>query len=166
MITLKYMDNLCRQEVGTVDVRDIATQDDGASYLLAIYQNAGFENAIDPARLRLVTDQNDPLMIDFAKLDDDATILYSAVVIPENALEYHREDGIKYFFHTSEEGHLGYPHIHAEKAGEKISVYFSDFHVEGKMKSPAEQRKVIKYVKAHVDDLQREWDRIIQSQRW
>lgn len=163
MVTLKYMDNLCRQTAGTVDVRDIATQGDAASYLLEFYQNAGFENAIDPDRLRLVSDQNEFLMIDFAKLDDDATILYSAVAAPENALEYYREDGIKYFFHTSESGHLGYPHIHAEKAEEKISVYFSDYHVEGKMKSPTEQRKIIKYVKAHIDDLQREWDRIIQS---
>ncbi len=63
-------------------------------------------------------------------------------------------------FTQRKKGHLYYPHIHASYGGETISVYFSDLHIIGKMKSPSRRRMIVKYVKENLEALYAEWNKI------
>ena len=97
-------------------------------------------------------------------LSDDSTIVYLDIVSPNNSGEFDRENGIIYFFHTSENGHLLYPHIHAQYAGDEICIYLKDYRIIGKFESRTKQKEAIEYVKKHRKAVSREWNRIMMSQ--
>ncbi len=167
MITLQYIDNVNRLQIGNISVQEITESENAENYLLQVYQNAGCTRADNPKNLYIKNSRGEIMPLDIVdSLEENITIFYIAILPLSNAAEFAREDGIVYFFHTSEQGHLGYPHIHAKHGKEEISVYFTDFHVIGKMKSPVMQRKAVTYVKKHHSAMEAEWDRITDSQKW
>lgn len=162
MIKLEYVSHVWRETVCEIAVQDILSADNIPEYLLSIYQSKGYSNATDPGRLRIIdVNKQWEHFGNLETLSDNVTVLYSDIVAACSAAEYARENGVIYFFHTSERGHLMYPHIHAKYAGEEISIYFNDYHVVGKMKSKTKQAEIVAYVKKHILQLQDEWARII-----
>lgn len=164
MITLLYANNLHKYLVCEIGADFFLKESDEKlqDALLHLYQSNGYADANDPQKiyLRRADGEIQPLLGE-SILQDGDVILYLMVIVPENAQEYAREHGIIYFFHTAEQGHLNYPHIHAWHGGEEISVYFSDFHVVGKMKHPV-QKKVLRYIKANLVDLTNKWNEILK----
>lgn len=99
MITLKYMNNVKRQTVGEINIPQDLSQEEIVTYLLALYQNAGYEGAIESQKLYVVS--ADKGLIPLSSVDNiekDAVIVYSAVIALNNAYRYDEYDGIKYFF--------------------------------------------------------------------
>ena len=164
MITLRYENNVQRINVGNISPEELSRADDIEKYILEEYQKAGYTAADDPTKLHIKhpSGEIEPLCRAEAPEDND-TVLYVDIIAPDNAKEFERKDGIKFFFHTSEEGHLNNPHIHAEYSGDEISIYFSDLRVDGEMKSPKVQRKAIEYVKANLAQMRASWDKIINK---
>lgn len=164
MITLKYVDNIYRKTVGEIELPQNLSRHEFLQHLITLYQNAGYERATEPQQLYIVNADNGLVPLCTVELiTEDAVILCSAVIALNNAAEYARENGVSYYFHTSEKGHQNFPHIHARYAGEEICVYFKDYRIVGTMSARAKQREIVQYVKAHVAELQDEWDRIMQQ---
>lgn len=162
MTSLLYANNLHKHLVCEISV-DSLLKESGENLLdalLHLYKSNGYVDANDPQKLylRKADGEMQPLREEHTIQNGDA-ILYLMVIAPENAQEYARENGIIYFFHTAEQGHLNYPHIHAKHGCEEISVYFSDFHVIGEMKRPVRKR-ALRYIKGNVKKLAEEWNRI------
>ena len=164
MITLCYANNVQRANVGEISIEALKQAENAEKYILEAYQKAGCAKADDPHRLYVKRGNGDLEPLCQAALEDNETILYSAVVAPENALEYAKEDGITYIFHTAEQGHRANPHIHARFGGDEISIYFSDLHVVGNMKSKKKRRQAVKYVEANLADMLEFWNRIMLGQ--
>lgn len=164
MITLKYVNNLNRHIVDKLDIPENLSKEEILVYLLNAYKSAGYEQATDAKKLYVVSTVNELVpLYSVENIEKDATIIYSAVVASNCAAEYARGNGVSYFFHTSEKGHREFPHIHARYADEEICVYFKDYRIVGTMSAKAKQREIIRYVKAHVVELQDEWNRIVQQ---
>lgn len=94
--------------------------------------------------------------------DDIEEIVYIRLVKPDNTYEYAYEDGISYYFHTNEGKHIHNPHIHVRLGGgEEVSIYFKDMKVVGEVKNHRGVRQAQKWVAAHMDELMKEWKRIL-----
>lgn len=167
MITLKYMNNVKRQTVGEINIPQDLSQEEIVTYLLALYQNAGYEGAIESQKLYVVS--ADKGLIPLSSVDNiekDAVIVYSAVIALNNAYRYGEYDGIKYFFHTGEKGHLNFPHIHAKEFGEKtdFSIYLKNLEIVGTPKNSKIKNKAIKYVRKNQVAIGKAWNKIIEAQ--
>lgn len=161
MVTLYYINNVKKTEVCQIAISDISDSASPVEFVLDRFRDEGFD-ANDPSRLYVHSAEKNGLYFnnnEYSLKSGDA-IYYSAIFAVNNAQEYARENGIVYFFHTAEKGHLYYPHIHASYGGETISVYFSDLHIIGKMKSPTRRRMIVKYVKENLEALYAEWNKI------
>lgn len=157
---LWYMNNVCRRLVCRINVEDISL-DIGCElkdYILHIYQENGYQDALNADKLFASNENGERIpFYDISSIQKAERIEYLSIIAPNNAYEYKRQDGILYFFHTSEGKHMEYPHIHARCGREEISVYFSDFHVIGKM-MPPKRRQAVRYVKEHIEDMKEKWD--------
>lgn len=162
MIPLLYGNNVHQESVCEIDSTLFAQQSEAdlQEALLRTYRTHGYSGADDPEKLYLHKADGEirPLPLAGMPQEGDA-IVYQSAIAPSNAYEYARENGIVYFFHTTEQGHRDYPHIHAKHGDEEISVYFSDFHIVGTMKPPI-RKKALRYIKGNVEKLTKEWNRI------
>lgn len=158
MIELKYVDNLKRLLICKLNVEEITNnQRNLEDYILHVYQNHGCADASNPEKLYIWREKEGLIpLCDVSAIGSDETIVYSAIIAIENAKVFDREDGITYFFHSSESEHVKYPHVHARYGNEKISIYFSDYRIVGTMRS-AKKKKAIAYVKLHIEDLKEAW---------
>ncbi|MBR0414262.1 MAG: DUF4160 domain-containing protein [Clostridia bacterium] len=96
-------------------------------------------------------------------LEDNTEIVFSEVAVPQNAVEFARQDGLVFFFQTSEKCHLFFPHVHVSYSGETIQVSLKDYHCEGNFKTPSKQKEAKKYVKKNKEKLLKEWNRIMKG---
>lgn len=108
-------------------------------------------------------------IVKFGQIDPSSNnideIIYASIVKTDNAYEYANEGGISYYFHTKEDGHKKYPHIHARLArGEEISIYFSNLRIVGKSKNSTKIKEAKRWVSNHLDELVNEWKRIMEQQ--
>lgn len=162
MIPLLYWNNIHRELVCEIDSALFVQQSEAdlQEALLRTYCTHGYSDADNPEKLylRKADSEIQPLSQAGMPQEGDA-IVYQSVIAPSNAYEYARENGVVYFFHTAERGHRDYPHVHAKYGDEEISVYFSDFHIVGKMKHPV-RKKALRYIKGNVEKLTEEWNRI------
>lgn len=129
--------------------------------LLKKYQECGCPKATDKNKLYAVIDEGFVRLGEIQDLGTVSRVVYSDVVAHQNAAEFGRENGIIYFFHTSEKPHKEFPHIHARYAEEEISIYLKDFRVDGHFKSGKKQKEALEYVGKHLQELYDEWNRII-----
>lgn len=162
LIRLQYLDNITRKTIAEVDISQFESRTIAAEYLLKLLQDNGFACATDRSKLYLL---GSDLGFDtaFEKCDsipDHAVVYYSAVVLPNSAAEFGRENGIVYVFRSSERPHLEMPHIHAMYSGEEICIYFKDLRTNGKFKNTKKEKEAIEYVKNNICDLLDEWNRI------
>ena len=166
MIQLLYQNNVRRVHICELELCDMPANvgNDILEYILNIFHTHNCPDAIDAQKLyiRHAHEEIHPLRSTDVLKDGDV-IFYLAIIALSNAYEYGYEDGIHYFFHTSEQGHQNHPHIHARYGEDEISIYFSDFHVVGKMKSPVIQSRAVKYVKKHLADMCEEWESHVQG---
>lgn len=158
LVTLRYMDNVNRKTIAEIDISRFESRTAAAEYMLKLLQANGFTRATDKRKLFMAG--SNTTFEDCACSSEGATVYYSAIIALNNAAEYDRENGIVYFFHFSERSHLEMPHIHAKYSGEEISIYFNDFHVDGKLKNMKREKEAISYVKRHVGDLPDKWREI------
>lgn len=162
MITLRYVNSTTRVTVHELQLSDILEKEDSIAYVLHCFQDAGYHTATDPAQLFIKPHAGElKKLICTDVILDNSTISYSEVIPPYGAYRVDRVNGIRYFFNTSEKEHENYPHIHAAYQKEEISIYFRDFHVINRMKSPSKQKEAVAYVKEHIDKLQAKWDDIM-----
>lgn len=166
MIQLWYRNNLHKDLVYELELCNMPANagNDILKYILDIFHSHDCPDAIDAQKLYIqhAHEEIHPLRSTDVLKDGDA-IFYLAIIALSNAYEYGREDGIRYFFHTSEQGHQNHPHIHARCGEDEISIYFSDFHVIGKMKSPVIQSRAVRYVKNHLSDMCEKWNDYVPS---
>ena len=166
MITLSYVDNVKRLIVGKIRIQEITQNENVTQIILEIYQKAGYIKADNPEKLYIRTTTNDVRpFLQGQTLEDHCRIDYVNIVPINNAVEFARKDGIVFFFHTSEHGHQNNPHIHAKYSGDEISIYFSDLHIVGHMKSSAKQRMAITYVKENLREMLDEWGKIMDGKK-
>ena len=158
LITLRYVDNAIRKVIAEVDISQFESRAAATEHLLKLLQADGFTCATDKNRLYVLG--SDTTFEKCNQVPNHAVVFYSAVVAPNNAAEYHRENGIVYFFHSSEGPHLEWPHIHAKYSGEEISIYFNDFHTDGKLKNAKKEKEAIDYVKRNIKALTDKWNEI------
>lgn len=171
MITLKYMNNVKRQTVGEINIPQDLSQEEIVTYLLALYQNAGYEGAIESQKLYVVS--ADKGLIPLSSVDNiekDATVIYSAVIAINNAVEFDRVNGTVYYIGSDEKKHFYEPHMHArigdpnDKGGEKIRINLKTFAVKGKFKSRKKQREAIQYAKDNIDRIREVWNKVMVPQ--
>lgn len=66
------------------------------------------------------------------------------------------KNGIYYFYHTNEKGHV--PHIHARYQGEEISIEILTLNVRGQLKNKKKQKEIIEYVKCNKKKLLKDYN--------
>ena len=163
-VILMYVDSLHKQKVAELELSQLNGADNLKVELIEVFKQAGLVNAIDPVHLRVCVNNKLVPLTDALLLKGNETIIYSDIVAPQGAYACGQEDGINFFFHTSENDHLANPHIHARYAGEKISIYFSNFKVIGEFKSKKKQKQAVAYVQANLDKLQKQWENIFDGE--
>lgn len=164
MIELKYINNVRRNLVGELDVKDIPQGVDIGAYILNVFQELGCKSATEPTHLYITVEGNTFQLEKVERLPDATVIFYSDVIAPENAYRYDQAAGITYLFHTNEGNHIKSPHVHAEYGNDDICIFFSNFHVEGHFRNRRKEREAVNYVKENLDKLQAEWNKIMESQ--
>lgn len=163
MIKLQYMNNICREDIGEMSLNDLIESADIQASILQKFQDFDHKHRFEYRKLHIKRDTDVIPLCENSVLQDGDSIIYCEIVPPNNAYEYDRKDGIVYFFHISEKGHLSYPHIHARYAGDEISIYFSNFRVVGDMKSKTKMKLAIAYVKQNIEALREEWNSIMKN---
>jgi len=163
MIKLIYVSISCKKLFCTIEKEKINRKSGFLKNVLKIYQCNGCYKAVDVEKLYFRNHKQSIMKLrDFGNITEDTEILYiEHIIIPYSAVEFNRENGIIYYFNTSEKNHSKYPHIHAKYQGDEISVYFETLKVEGHLKSPKKEKQVISYVKNNLEVLYEEWNRII-----
>lgn len=105
----------------------------------------------------------------FQQLDSDANLLRLLAFIgyPQTinliymigipgGLGIDDKNGIYYFYHTNEKGHV--PHIHARYQGEEISIEILTLNVRGQLKNKKKQKEIIEYVKCNKKKLLKDYN--------
>ena len=164
MINLTYVSNVKRESLGQMDVPcdDIQTFVAELRKRLTAY---GLPVSTDNEQIYLLADSNKEKISesDFP-LPMGAEVYYCNIVAPQNAQEYARENGITYFFRTSENPHIYNPHIHAKYGDEDISIPLSNGQIIGEFTNKHKQKEAIRFVQSHNKDIQKEWNQIQLSQ--
>ena len=145
MIRLVYLSSVHRKLVREIKREELEEKQDVQALILDIFKNSGYKNATKKEKL-LIFDK-----------DGTKTICYSDVILPQSAVDIAREDGIRYYFQTSERCHKFNPHIHAEYQGEDVSIYLKDLRIEGKIKSRTKLKEIKRYVIRHREELLNKW---------
>ncbi len=163
MIKLYKATNVYRGEVGAVDSHQILQAENITDALYQEFQKYGC-NVTDPNCCLKIKKEDGFIPFDekLISTNQDITVACFCIIKLDNAAEYARENGIVYFFHTSEKSHLKYPHIHAEYSGEQIKISLNNFQVEGRFKSLQKQKEAVKFVKKNFEAMRREWFRIME----
>ena len=158
MIELYYNTNTCRKWVAEIESEEIDASNP-SGVLLKIYQDSGYPKATDEKKLYAVADGVHVPFSEIQNLEDISKIYYADVVVPQNAVEFGREDGIRYFFHSSEKPHSNFPHVHAEYAGEEICIGLKDRSIaEGEFKSRKKAKEAVEFVEGNIDELWKTWN--------
>ena len=158
MIELYDNTNTCRKRIAEIEPKEIDVSNP-SGVLLKIYQESGYPNAIDEKRLYAVSDGAHVCFSEVQSLENVSRIYYADVVAPQNAVEVGREDGIRYFFHSSEKPHSHFPHVHAEYAGEEICIGLKDCSIaEGKFESRKREKEAVAFVEGKIDELWKTWN--------
>ena len=92
----------------------------------------------------------------------DSRVIYSEYVLADNAYSFEEKDGIVFFFHTREETHRIYPHVHARYSGKEIQISLYDFSIKGKFDNRRKMRTAVDHVKSEQEKYFQEWQRISQ----
>jgi len=164
MIKLFLFNNVRREEVGQVPLQELLLEKDIYAALLQKFQELGCVVEAGRGSLRIMQEKELVPFDETLLQDDGTTVVYLDIVKLDNAKEYDRKNGIVYFFHTAEHGHLAYPHIHARHSGDDISIYLKDYHIIGKFKSGTKQKEAVEYVKSNRNQIGAEWNSIIIPQ--
>lgn len=156
-----YGNNVERGIIGTIKYKRTNRAIDIYPKVLQCLSNAG--HPLDTTRGRLYIEaQNEKnefdekIFLDF----ENISIIYYEVIKPDNEVTCAEFDGIKFYFQTSENCHLYYPHIHVSHSGDKISISLRNFRVKGKFKNPNKMKIATKYVKDNVEKLLEEWEKL------
>ncbi len=160
MIYLRYIDNFKKILINSVEYSEIIEED--VTEAIKMHYKKGGYSVEDKENLYIIKDGK-WLPFDENLLEDNTEIIYSKVVIPQNAIQFARQDGLVFFFQTSEKCHLFFPHVHVEYSGETIQIALSDYHCEGSFKNPSKQKQAVKYVKKNKKNLLKEWNRIMKG---
>ena len=124
-------------------------------------EDMGFYN-VEANRIHVIagTPISSDNYIDFI-VDNTLSVLYDNVVAPYGAYEYDRVDGLIFFFHTAENCHKKYPHIHVRYSGEEISIYLLKNKIIGSLSNKKMLKRAVEYVNEHFDELIFEWNKIV-----
>lgn len=158
MIELYYNTNTYRKQIAEIEPKEIDVSNP-SSTLLKIYQESGYPKATDEKKLYAVADGTHIRFNEVQSLENVSMIYYADVVAPQNAVEFRRENGIRYFFHSSEKPHSHFPHVHAEYAGEEICIGLKDCSIaEGRFESRKREKEAVVFVKGNIDELWKTWN--------
>lgn len=158
---LMYLNNFERILVTELDKEELKETIDITEQILKIYQSKCSYEIDDTNELYVRQNENFIPLVSYNQLEDDTVIFYINIVKPVNSVIYAEENGIVYFFHTSEKTHKYNPHIHAKYGGDEISIYFNDLKVIGNFRSYKKEKVAKKYVEEHIDELSNEWNKIM-----
>ena len=158
MIRLVYLSSVHRKLVRDIKREELEEKQDVQALILDIFKNSGYKTATKKEKL-LIFDKDGTKKLRSIDdiVDENITICYSDVILPQSAVDIAREDGIRYYFQTSERCHKFNPHIHAEYQGEDVSIYLKDLRIEGKIKSRTKLKEIKRYVIRHREELLNKW---------
>ena len=90
-------------------------------------------------------------------------LFYTKIIAPNCAKEFDRINGIIFYFHTNENNHREYPHVHVNYSGEQVSINLKNFKINGCFKNKNKEMFVLNYVKRNKTVLLNEWEKIIKG---
>lgn len=93
--------------------------------------------------------------------DDKLEMIYKNIVYPECAKIYSRIDGLTFFFHTNENNHKFYPHIHVRYGEEEIAIGLKNFKITGHMKNKNKVKFALQYTIKNSKKMLEEWNNLI-----
>lgn len=163
MIKLIYAGISRKKLFCKIEKEEINRKSEFLKSILKIYQCNGCYKAVDIEKLYFRNHEQSIMKLrEFSDITDDTEILYiENIIIPCSAAEFNWQNGIIYYFNTSEKNHSKYPHIHVKYQGNKMCIYFETLRVKGHLKNPKKEKEAINYVKSNLEVLYEEWNRII-----
>ena len=149
---LKYMNNVCHENIGVFTFISNDKQD-FIPFVHDCLRSNGYPFDENKGMLYLVGEEWVVLcesVLEGIDKHSEVKLVYSevcALCYARNVAEY---KGIIFFFHTDEQNHQGFPHVHASNSGDEISIDIRTATVcAGKFKSITKQKIALEYVKAH-----------------
>ncbi len=160
MIKLFYYNNVSKFFVDSIDFSNIQINDLETS-IFQIYTKHGYkvESTVEHLWI-LVNGKMIPFELESLN-NDDLSVIYSAVISPNNAKEFSRQNGIIYYINPKEKPHLHFPHVHAKDNGDTISISLRNYSVTGSFKSRSKQKEAVAFVKKNKRKLLKEWNSIM-----
>lgn len=162
MLKLFYYNNVSKSFVDSIDFSSIQIKDLETS-IFQIYKEHGYKVECNTEHLWILVNGK---LIPFEKEslnDENLSVIYSAVIPPNNAKEFSRLNGIIYYINPKEKPHLHFPHVHAKDNEETISISLRNYSVTGSFKSRSKQKEAVTYVKINKRKLLKEWYKIMHS---
>ena len=164
MIRLYLFNSVCRKEVGQVSLQDLRAGDNVVAMLIKKFEELGCVIELGRGSLYIAQGNEYVPFEESLLCSDNATVAYVDIIKPDNAKEYDRKDGIKYFFHTAEQGHWYVPHIHAEYSGAELWINLQDFGTLGSLGNRKKEKEAMQFIKDNIEDIRKEWNEIITEQ--
>lgn len=162
MLKLFYYNNVSKLFVDSIDYSNSQINDIETS-IFQIFKKHGYKVECDIEHLWILVNGN---LIPFemeSLNDENLTVVYSAVIPPNNAKEFSRQNGIIYYINPKEKPHLNFPHVHAKDNEDTISISLRNYSVTGSFKNRSKQKEAVAFVKTNKRKLLKEWNTIMYS---
>lgn len=162
--TIKYISNFCRDSLGEIKY-DPGLLDDFWSSVLNLLDEKGHPYNGDKGCFYCKDEIGTIKSVDKNKLlsDNAVELIYSEVVAPNCAYRYGEQEGVIFFFHTEENNHLFFPHIHASYSGKEIQIALDSGSIIGSLGNRKKEKAALKYVADNKDKMLLEWNRLIKK---
>ena len=162
-IKIIYMNNVYKETLGIIEYNPSYNNKFWISFF-EILKNCNHKFNELNGRLYLISNQGITSIEKGETIPFDASlIVYSEVTALNNAYRYDEKDGIIFYFHTDENNHLFFPHIHASYSGKEMLISLDSLETTGSLYNRKKEKIAIKYVSQNKSELLEFWNRLIKS---
>ncbi len=162
-INIIYINNVCKKNLGIIEYRQ-SFNDEFWSSFFNVLEDCGHNFNESYGRLYFISSQG-IIPIEKGKeiSRDISSVIYSEVTAINNAYRYDEKDGVIFYFHTDENNHLFFPHIHVSYSGKDMLISLESLETTGSLNNRSKNKLAIKYVSQNKAKLLKEWNRLIKN---
>ncbi len=162
-IKIIYMNNVCRKTLGIIKYHKLSNDNFWNSlFKLLEYYDHQF-NKLYGQLYSISSKGMFPIEKGEEISSDVYSVMYSEVKSPNNAYRYAEKDGVTFYFHTNENNHMFFPHIHASYSGKEIFISLKTLETTGSLNNRKKEKIAKKYVSQNKVKLLDEWNRLIKN---
>ena len=162
-IKIMYMNNVCVKKIGTIEYHKYDNNDFWSSLFKLLSCSTIAINTSQGHFYAVKNHGTIPIEVGEILDPDVSLIVYSEIVSLNNAYQYDEIDGVILYFHTNENNHKFFPHIHASYSGKNMLISLETLETTGSLDNRKKEKIARKYVYQNRHELFKEWNRLIKN---